>query len=88
MTHMPKRDLAADIIALIVDTFDMNPDMISIETRPGEIAGWDSLGHSVLLTRLSRRFRVTMTEDLARPVNNVAELVAHIGQAAMRVQNA
>jgi acyl carrier protein len=88
MTHMPKPDLEAQIIALIADTFDMNGELISIETRPGEISGWDSLGHSVLLTRLSRRFRVTMTEDLARPVANIAELVAHIGQAARRVQNA
>ena len=88
MTHMPKPDLEADIIALIADTFDIQAGAISIESRPGDIAGWDSLGHSVLLTRLSRRFRVTVTEDLARPVTNVAELVAHVGQAARRVQNA
>jgi acyl carrier protein len=88
MTHMPRPDLATEIIALIADTFDLPGDTISIETRPGEIAGWDSLGHSVLLTRVARRFRVTVTEDLATPVANVAELVAHIGQAARRVQNA
>jgi acyl carrier protein len=88
MTYVPKPDLASAVIALIADTFDVAEASIAIETRPGDIPGWDSLGHSVLLTRLARRFRVMVTEDLAMPVANVAELVVHVGHAARQVRDA
>ncbi len=88
MTHVGKPDLADAVIGLIADTFDMPPGTITADTRPGEIPGWDSLGHSVLLTRLARRFRLNMTEDLAVPVSNVGELVTNLQQATERLRDA
>jgi acyl carrier protein len=88
MTHVPKPDLAEAVLALVADTFDLPGGGLTLETRPGEVPGWDSLGHSVLLTRLARRFRVAITEDLAMPVATIGELVAHVRSAAGRVQDA
>ena len=51
---------------------------------PGEVGGWDSLGHSVLLTRLARRYRVVITEDLATPVGTIAELIDRLREACAR----
>jgi acyl carrier protein len=88
MTHIGKPDLAEAVIALVADTFDRAADSVTTETQPGDIAGWDSLGHSVLLTRITRRFKVTMTEDLAMPVGTVGELIDHVRNAAGRVNGA
>jgi acyl carrier protein len=71
-------DLAAGIKALIADTFDVSPARIGMATHPDEVNGWDSLGHSVLLTRIGRKYDVTITEELAAPVADVAELVSRL----------
>ena len=88
MTHVSKPDLTDAVIALVADTFDVSADTITTETQPAEIPGWDSLGHSVLLTRLARRFRVNVTEDLAMPVSNVGEMVNNVAQATQRLRDA
>jgi acyl carrier protein len=82
MTEQSNPDLQDAVVALIADTFDVSPRGINAATAPGEVAGWDSLGHSVLLTRLSRRFGLQITECLAAPVDSVGELVSIVRQAA------
>ena len=88
MTHLGRPDLAEAVIALVADTFDVAPGSVGTGTRPGDVTGWDSLGHSVLLTRLSRRFRVPITEDLAMPVGTIGELVEHVRTATARIGHA
>ena len=88
MNHVAKHNLTDSVIALVADTFDVAASGLHAGTVPGEIAGWDSLGHSVLLTRIARRFRVVMTEDLAMPVGTIAELADHVRQATARTADA
>jgi acyl carrier protein len=88
MNSIAKPDLTESVIALVADTFDVPAGGLHAGTEPGDIAGWDSLGHSVLLTRLARRFRVAITEDLAMPVGTIADLTHQIRQAAARTANA
>jgi acyl carrier protein len=81
MSNISSNKVQEEIIALIADTFDVKMSTpITADTQPGDITGWDSLGHSVLLTRLSRRFGLKMSESWAAPVNNVGELVAKVEQ--------
>jgi acyl carrier protein len=75
MTQLAQLSVSDAVIALVADTFDMPTATITTATQPGQVPGWDSLGHSVLLTRLARRFGLRMTEELAAPVDSVAELV-------------
>jgi acyl carrier protein len=42
------------------------------------VNGWDSLGHSVLLTRTARKFDLNMTEELAAPIVDIAEFTSRI----------
>ena len=48
--------------ALVEDTFDHPAGTVHRTTRCDDVSGWDSLGHSVLLARLSKRHRIAMTE--------------------------
>jgi acyl carrier protein len=82
MNHLPQLSTSEAVIALVADTFDVPLETVTTATQPGEVPGWDSLGHSVLLTRLARRFGLRMTEDLAAPVDTVAELVEIVHSAS------
>jgi acyl carrier protein len=72
-------DLGTSLIWLVADTFDVPSAGITLATRPDEVPGWDSLGHSVLLTRAARKYDLDMTEELAAPVGTVGEFAERIG---------
>ena len=64
--------------ALIEDTFDAQPSSIERNTRCGDVPGWDSLGHSVLLARLDRRLGAPLSEADAAPAETVGELFERV----------
>lgn len=72
--------------ALVEETFDRPPGSVGERTRCDEVLGWDSLGHSILLSRLSKRYHLVLVEANATMDDTVAELHARIaalqGEAA------
>lgn len=74
MTAGSDQDLAEAIVAVIADTFSAPAAAISRATTADDIDGWDSLGHSLLLTRLARKLALPIGEDIAS-VDNVGELI-------------
>ena len=77
---------ALAVISVIADTFDVPQEKVSPSTHVDDIAGWDSLGHSVLLVRLGRQLSLSIEEENAGFVDTVGELIARIekllGEAA------
>ncbi len=67
---------------LVEETFDRPLGSISDCTRCDEVPGWDSLGHSVLLSRLSKRYRLVLAEADATMDGTVGEL--HSRMAALQ----
>lgn len=51
-----------DFARLLEETFDLAAGSIRRDTRCDEVPGWDSLGHSVLLSRFMRLYRVEVAE--------------------------
>ena len=73
--------------ALVEGTFDCPTGFVHRTTRCDEVPGWDSLGHSVLLSRLSKRHHLVITEAdaaIAETVGNFHDRVAGLprGDAA------
>lgn len=52
----------ADFAALVEETFDRPCGSVLQGTRCDEVPGWDSLGNSVLLSRLSKRCTLALVE--------------------------
>ncbi len=53
--------------ALVEGTFDRPAGSVHPDTECDDVPGWDSLGHSVLLSRLSKRHHLVIVEaDAAR----------------------
>ena len=66
MSGHPALDFTA-FAALVESTFDRPAGSVARATRCDEVPGWDSLGHSILLSRLSRRHHLVLVEaDAAR----------------------
>ncbi len=66
------------VCSLVASTFNVALEDITVTTRPEEVDGWDSLGQSVLLTRLVRRLGVPLDEHLAAPIDTVGEMVERV----------
>ena len=71
--------------SLVEGTFDRPAGSVHRDTRCDEVPGWDSLGHSVLLSRLSKRHHIAIMEaDAARAdtVGVLHERIARLSQEA------
>lgn len=55
--------------------FDIDPQLLSLETSAGDIPGWNSLGHLTLTTHLEQTFGITFDVDELMEMENVREIV-------------
>ena len=60
--------------ALIADLFNCNPAEVTDATGPGDIPGWDSLGHVSLMAEIQRQFGKHVPLEDALEVESVADL--------------
>jgi acyl carrier protein len=54
--------------------FDVDPQTISIGTVPGDVSGWDSMGHVTLASSLEQAFGVIFDVDDLMAMENVREI--------------
>jgi acyl carrier protein len=56
-------------------TFEVDPQIVTLDTIPGDISGWDSMGHVTLATSLEQEFNVNLDVDDLMGMENVREIV-------------
>jgi acyl carrier protein len=56
-------------------TFDIDSNPITLDTSPGDIKAWDSLGHVTLASNLEQEFQVNFDVDELMAMENVREIV-------------
>ena len=59
--------------------FDLDPRSISLDTQPGDVPKWDSLGHATLALSLEREFNIRFDIDELMALENVREIVRVVG---------
>ena len=52
----------------------VDPSTITMETEPGDVAAWDSMGHVTLATSLEQEFGVNFDVDDLMEMENVREI--------------
>lgn len=67
--------ITARIIAIIAGTFGADAASITRMTVADDVDGWDSLGHSVLMTRLSRALGIEIDDWTASESRSVGHLI-------------
>jgi acyl carrier protein len=55
--------------------FDIDPQLVSIETGPDDIPAWDSMGHVVLASSLESAFGINLDVDELMEMENVRAVV-------------
>jgi len=68
-------DTSARLKVLIADLFKCDPSDVTEATGPGDIPGWDSLGHVTLMAEIQRQFPKPVPIEDAIEVESVADLV-------------
>jgi acyl carrier protein len=67
-------------------SFEMDPNLVAIDTSPNDIPGWDSVGHLSLASNLEQVFGISLDVDELIEMENVREIVriisARIPQSA------
>jgi acyl carrier protein len=56
-------------------SFDVDPQLVSMETTAGDIPGWDSVGHLSLASNLEQVFEISLDVDELMEMESVREIV-------------
>jgi acyl carrier protein len=59
--------------------FDVDPQSVTMETKPDDVSGWDSVGHLSLAANLEEVFGVSLDVDDLMEMESVREIVRIIG---------
>jgi acyl carrier protein len=68
-------DTAAQLRSLMADLFRCNEAELTDETGPGDINGWDSLGHVSLMSEIQVRFGKHIPVEDAIEIESVADII-------------
>lgn len=72
---MHEQELLEKIQQGFKDAFGTNPSLVTIDAKPENIPGWDSLGHAVLTSSLEKTFHVTFDIDELMAMEDVAAII-------------
>ena len=69
------QDVLARVQKAFSCAFEVAPDSVTINTVPGDIRAWDSMGHVTLASSLEQEFKLTFDVDELMDMENVREIV-------------
>ena len=65
---------------LIAEIFKCDPATLTDDVGPGQVPGWDSLGHVTLIAALQKEFGREISLEDAIDVESIADLVRVLDQ--------
>ncbi|MBA4162113.1 MAG: hypothetical protein C0515_08560 [Novosphingobium sp.] len=71
-------DLESQVIALAADVFRVDPAALSLQSRGGSVAGWDSFSQLNFLMAAEDRFQVSVPASLVAQIETIADMVSAI----------
>lgn len=69
-----EKNYAERIQIVVAEIFKVPLEQVNLEMKPGDIPGWDSLGHITLLETLQERFELEIPLERALQASTLAEL--------------
>jgi len=62
------------VIETVAEVFNVASDRINDQTGPGELEGWDSVGHLDLVMAIEQKFGVQLTMDESTNLSSVGDI--------------
>jgi acyl carrier protein len=81
-------DVLIKVQTAFKSAFDVDPQTISINTTPDDVAAWDSMGHVTLASSLEQEFGLTFDVDDLMEMENVKEICRIVQSKLSKVENA
>ena len=72
---MDSDDVLTNIRQAFVASFEIDPQLVTMETSASDIPGWDSVGHLLLASNLEQQFEISLDVDELMEMENVREIV-------------
>ncbi len=69
-------DYTLQLKAIIAELFMCDKSTLNDDTGPGDIQGWDSLGHVMLLEQIQANFDTQIPIELAINARSISDLAA------------
>ena len=69
------QEVLARVQKAFSSAFEVDPALVTINTVPGDIRAWDSMGHVTLASSLEQEFNLTFDVDELMEMENVREIV-------------
>ena len=69
------QDIKEELKQLMAELFKCEVDELTDQTGPGDVLGWDSLGHVALMVRIQERFGSHVPVEDAIEVESITDLV-------------
>ncbi len=68
-------DVLTKIRQAFAESFEVNPQLVTMETSASDIPGWDSVGHLSLASNLEQIFEISLDVDELIEMENVRAIV-------------
>jgi len=88
MENFSSDELLGKIRSAFKSSFDIDPQSVTINTVPSDIAAWDSMGHVTLASSLEQVFGMTFDVDDLMAMENVKEIYRIVQSKLGQVQSA
>jgi acyl carrier protein len=69
------QDLLTKVQGAFKAAFDVDPQSITIETKPNDIPAWDSMGHLALVSSLEQAFGLSFDVDEVMEMEDVRQII-------------
>jgi acyl carrier protein len=73
--YSPMENLLTTVQGAFKAAFDVQPQFITIDTKPSDIPGWDSMGHVALVSSLEQAFGLSFDVDDVMEMEDVRQIV-------------
>lgn len=88
MENLSADQLLGKIRSAFKSSFDVDPQTVTLNTVPGDISAWDSMGHVTLASSLEQVFGLTFDVDDLMAMENVKEIYRIVQAKLGQVQSA
>ena len=58
-----RETLYSDLIEILSDLFDLNPDEVDLNSSPDTVEAWDSIGHIRLISSIEEKYQISITPE-------------------------
>lgn len=79
-------EVLAKVQTAFKSAFDIDPNTVTIDTKPEDVPAWDSMGHVTLASSLEQTFGFTLDVDDLMEMESVKE-ICRVVQAKLDKSN-